>query len=79
MLGLEIEIDKRKTGKKSNPKEKFSCTYISKLLGKTYMAVNHKINRKSFGFEEALAIFKSIVPEDRQTLDFFIYLFTEQN
>ena len=79
MLGLEREIINRRKGKKSNPNDKFSVSFISNLLGRTYMAVSKKISRKSFSVEEALAIFKSIVPQERQTLDFFEYLFTEQN
>lgn len=79
MIGLKIEIQKRKKGKKSSVDEKMSIRYISKLLGKTYVAISKKIERKSFTIVEQWAIFKSIIPQEQQTLELLEYLFTEQN
>lgn len=79
MIGLEKEILKRRQGKKSNSNENFSVSFIANLLGKTYMAIKGKFKRKSFSIEEQWAIFKSIIPPNKQTLELLEYLFTEQN
>lgn len=79
MLGLEKEIIKRRKGRKSNSKEMFSYVFISKLLGKPYMTIRNKFKRKNFTTEEQLAIMRVLVPEELRTLDYFEYLFTEQN
>lgn len=79
MLGLEREILKRRKGKKSNPNDEFSIQFIANLLGKSYVAISKKLKRKSFSIEEQWAIFKSIIPPDKQTLELLEYLFTEQN
>lgn len=79
MTGLEKEINLRKKGKKSNSKEKFSISFIAHLLGKPYMTVKKKINKKSFSINEQWAIFKTIIPQEQQTIELLEYLFTEQN
>lgn len=79
MLGLEKEIISRRKGKKSNPNEKLSCSFIAKLLGENYITTSKKIKRKSFTIVEQWAIFKSIIPQEQQTLELLEYLFTEQN
>lgn len=79
MLGLEKEIINRRKGKKSNPNEKFSCSFIANLLGESYITTSKKIKRKSFTIVEQWAIFKSIIPQEQQTLELLEYLFTEQN
>lgn len=79
MLGLQKEIINRRRGKKSNPNEKFSCSFIANLLGKSYMAINKKLVRGNFTIEECFAIFETIVPLELRTIDMFKYLFTQQN
>lgn len=79
MLGLEKEIIARKTGKKSNPQEKFSIAFIGRLLERPYQSVRKKFKSKSFSIEEQWAIFKSIVPQEDQTIELLEYLFTEQD
>lgn len=78
MIGLEQEILKRKHGKKSMPDEKFSITFISKLLGISYSAIVKKLKDNMFWGTEERAIFYSIIPKDKQTFDVYEYLFTEQ-
>lgn len=79
MLGLEKEIIARKTGKKSNPEERYSVAFIGRLLEKPYQTIRKKLKRKSFSIEEQWAIFKSIVPHEKQTMELLEYLFTEQD
>lgn len=79
MIGLEKEIRNKKQGRKSKSNEKFSCKYIAELLGKSYNAVSMNLRRNSFTVTETIGIFKTLVPADKQTIDFYIYLFTEQN
>lgn len=79
MIGLQIEINKRKHGKKSMPDEKFSIQHIARLLGVSYMAVTKKLRDNMFWGEEERAIFYSLIPKENQTLEMREYLFTEQN
>ena len=78
MLGLQVEIMQRKKNKYSSQDEKFSYSYLSKLLGLTYQGMRKKFNSKAFTLDEAWAIFKSLVPQDKQTLEMFQYLFIEE-
>lgn len=78
MTGLQIEINKRKHGKKSMPDEKFSAQHIAKLLGISYMAVMRKLKENMFWGDEERAIFYSLIPKENQTLETREYLFTEQ-
>ena len=78
MTGLQIEIMKRKHGKKSTPEEKFSITKIANLLGTSYMSIKRKLEKNNFEVEESLAIFKTLIPTDKQTLPMYEYLFTNQ-
>lgn len=78
MIGLAIEIQKHKHGKKVGANEKFSLTYISKLLGISYNGARHKLENNLFWGEEERAIFYSIIPREKQTFDLYKYLFTEQ-
>lgn len=78
MTGLQIEIMKRKHGKKSTPEEKFSITKIANLLGTSYMSIKRKLEKNNFEVEESLAIFKTLIPVDNQTLPMYEYLFTNQ-
>lgn len=79
MTGLQIEIDSRKHGKKSMPDEKFSIMYISKLLGLSYMAVMRKLEKNMFWGNEERAIFYTLIEPQKQTLEVYDYLFTEQD
>lgn len=79
MIGLEKEIRSRRGCKKSTSNQKFSISYIAKLLDTPYSTMQKRIVRNSITIIDAFAIFKSIVPQEQQTLDFFEYLFTEQN
>ena len=45
MLGLEKEIIARKTGKKSNPEERYSVAFIGRLLEKPYQTIRKKLKR----------------------------------
>ncbi len=78
MIGLQIEIEKRKHGKKSIPNEKFSVQYIARLLGISYMAVTKKLKDNMFWGNEERAIFYSLVPKESQSIETREYLFTEQ-
>lgn len=78
MTGLQIEIEKRKHGKKSLPEEKFSITYIANLLGINYMTVMRKLKDNTFLGDEERAIFYSLIERDKQTLEMREYLFTKQ-
>lgn len=79
MTGLEIEILDRKHGKKSMPNEKFSITFIAGILGISYQATKTKLEKNLFWGDEERAIFYTITPPQRQTLELYNYLFTEQN
>lgn len=80
MIGLEILINQRKKAQRANRGEKFSYPYIAKLLGKGFHCVQSKCKKGTFTTQEALAIFNSLVIEDNlKNLQFFEYLFTEQN
>lgn len=78
MTGLQIEINKRKF-KKSPSGEKFSVSYIYRLLGTYYLDVQRKLEDNKFTTEESLAIFHSLVPTNNQTLEMYEYLFTKQD
>lgn len=78
MIGLQIEIEKRKHGKKSPTDEKYSITHISKLLGISYMATKNKVEKNMFWGNEERAIFYSLIPKENQTLEMREYLFEEQ-
>ena len=80
MLGLQKVINQKKKSIRAGRNERFSYTYIAKLLGITYQAVAYKFKNDKFTSTEALAIFNSLVTEENlRTLQFFEYLFTEQN
>lgn len=79
MTGLEIEILDRKHGKKSMPDEKFSITFIANILGISYQATKTKLKKNQFWGDEERAIFYTIIPQQKQTLELYNYLFTEQN
>lgn len=78
MTGLQIEINKRKF-KKSPAGEKFSISYIYRLLGTYYLDVQRKLEDNKFTTTESLAIFHSLIPQEKQSLEMYEYLFTEQN
>lgn len=78
MTGLEIEISSRKHGKKSMPNEKFSIVFIANLLGISYQAIKRKLENNKFWGDEERAIFYTIIPQKKQTLELYNYLFTEQ-
>lgn len=78
MTGLEIEIEKRKIGKKSKVGEKFSTKFISGLIGCTLPTTTNKLKNNTFTVEEAFAIFKTLIAPNLQTIDMFEYLFTTQ-
>lgn len=79
MLGLEKEIVSRRKGRKSNPNEKFSIPFIAALIDKPYMTVKKKFERNSFSITEQWAIFRTLIPQEQQTMELLEYLFTEQN
>ncbi len=78
MTGLQIEIEKRKFGKRSSPKERFSVGYISRLIGKPYQTTASKIENATFDIYEMLGIFYTLIPQEKRTIELFDYLFTEQ-
>lgn len=79
ILGIEIEINKRKKKDKSSKhNELISYSNISKILNKSYNTVKRKIKNKNLTVDEALKIFENINFKYKSKFDAFIYLFTEQ-
>lgn len=79
MLGLEIIINQRKLKQRASRTEKFSYSYIAKLLGKSFQGIQNKFKTGRFTIQEAFAIFNTLVQDKNlKTLEFFEYLFTEQ-
>ena len=78
MIGLKIEIDKRKKIKYSGHNEKWTIPYIAKLLGIAYTTVKLKLSTGAFTTEEAFGVFYSLVPTKNQNLETLLYLFTDQ-
>jgi hypothetical protein len=79
VIGLKIEIDKRKKAIRSSNGEKFSIRYISDLLGVAYTTVKLKLAMGNFTTEEAFGIFYALIPSENQNLETLLYLFSEQN
>ena len=80
MIGLEILINQRKRGLRSSSAEKYSYSHIAKLLGITFQSVSNKCKNGKFTVPESLAVFNSLVTEEHlKSLQFYEYLFTEQN
>lgn len=80
MIGLEITINEKKKATRSSKFEKFSYSYIAKLLGLSFSGISKKCKKGTFTTQEALAIFNSLVSDEKlKTLEFFEYLFTEQD
>lgn len=78
MIGLEIEINKRKPRQQSRAFEKLAIGNISNILGKFPASVTYTITHNRLTVEDALKIFRECIPQEQQTFDYFIYLFTEQ-
>ena len=78
MIGLKTEIEKRKKSKYCSSEEKWSIRFISKLIGTSYTTIKLKLDSGKFSVEESVAIFKTLIPTEKQTLEHFLYLFTNQ-
>ena len=78
MIGLQEQIEARRTGKKLNSNEKISYVYIAKILNKPYNTTRRKIENGNLTVEEALKIFNGIGFQSASKFDAFIYLFTNQ-
>lgn len=78
MIGLEIEINKRKPKQKSPALELLGISNIARTLNMSYQLASYKIKNNKFYIYEVLKIFRECIPPDEQTFDYFIYLFTEQ-
>ena len=78
MIGLQEQIEARRTGKRLNSNEKISYVYIAKILNKPYNTTKRKIENRNITVEEALKIFNGIGFQSSSKFDAFIYLFTNQ-
>lgn len=78
MTGLQNEVFKRKHGKRSMADENFSVRRIANLLGIGYTTAKRKLQNNTFEIEEAFALFKILIPIQKQTLQMFEYLFTNE-
>ena len=78
MTGLQIEINKRKLVSRSPRNEKFSVGYIARLIDKTIQTTTHKLKHSTFSVDEMLGIFYTLIPKEKQSMEMFEYLFTEQ-
>lgn len=78
VIGLKVEIDKRKKAKYSASEEKWSIPFIAKLLGLAYTTVKLKLSMGNFTVEEAFGIFYALIPAEKQDLQTLVYLFTDQ-
>lgn len=81
MIGLEIEMEKRKTqgivtfADRLNP---LTIVNISKIINKAYNTTKRKIETGDFTVEEALKIYRTIGFKAKSEITALEYLFTQQ-
>lgn len=77
MIGLEIEIESRRRGRRLDDPV-ISFANIARILDKPYLSTRRKIRKGDLTVQEALKIFESINFKCLDKFEAFIYLFTEQ-
>jgi hypothetical protein len=79
MIGLEKEIELRRTSVLLGRKEPMSYTNIAKIINKTYNTAVNKTKSASFTVEEAVKIYEGLGFKSKNDFEAFKYLFTEQD
>lgn len=78
MIGLEIEIQKRKIGTYLNSKEPIAYTNIARIINKPYNTAKLKIKNGTLTVSEAIKIYNELDFKSMDDFYAFTYLFTEQ-
>ena len=79
MIGLEKEIESRKTGGKLKKNDVITYVNISKIINKTYTTVVNKTKNANFSVEEAIKIYEKLGFKSKNDFEAFKYLFTNQD
>lgn len=80
MLRLEKIMLQNKVKERMGKAKKFSYSYIAKLLGISFQGIKYKFKTGRFTIQEAFAIFNTLITDENlKTLEFFEYLFTEED